>query len=379
MGFGSERVMGVGLPLLQALTTAEFRAVVAHEFGHFHGGDTRLGPWLYKTRSAIGRTLAAFEQKRSWLGKPFEWYGHLFLRITHAVSRQQEFAADALAAGVAGAEHLVSGLTTIHGMAPAFPSFWTTEVVPALKAGVRPPIAEGFRRFTTSPAVATQIQSLVAQELAQGTLDPYDTHPPLKERIAALRAVPAPSEVHSEPPAISLLGNADQAESALLSYLLPPALHDALKPATWTDLGALVWLPRWRQVVTDNSARLNALSPHGLPALAEPAGALAVQLKLAARVEVAGEKQIAESRFLVGAAIALALDARGFTFTALPGEPVVFARGPLTMLPFQVMTDLASGALSSDAWLAFCAESGIDSIRLGDDPTTKASPGGSGI
>jgi Zn-dependent protease with chaperone function len=42
MGFFSRRVMGLGLPLLSLLTVSELRAVLAHEFGHFHGGDTKL-------------------------------------------------------------------------------------------------------------------------------------------------------------------------------------------------------------------------------------------------------------------------------------------------------------------------------------------------
>jgi Zn-dependent protease with chaperone function len=40
MGFGSRRVMGVGLPLLGTLTIDQFRAVLAHEFGHYDAGDT---------------------------------------------------------------------------------------------------------------------------------------------------------------------------------------------------------------------------------------------------------------------------------------------------------------------------------------------------
>ncbi|MBV9774345.1 MAG: M48 family metallopeptidase, partial [Gemmatimonadetes bacterium] len=62
MGVGSRRVMGLGLPLLQALTVRQTGAVVAHEFGHFHGGDTALGPWIYKTRAAIGRTLVGLSR-----------------------------------------------------------------------------------------------------------------------------------------------------------------------------------------------------------------------------------------------------------------------------------------------------------------------------
>ena len=52
MGFGSRRVMGLGLSLMQILTVSELRAVVAHEFGHFHGGDVAIGPWIHKTSAA---------------------------------------------------------------------------------------------------------------------------------------------------------------------------------------------------------------------------------------------------------------------------------------------------------------------------------------
>ena len=57
MGFGSRRVMGIGLPLIKGLSPAELRSVIAHEFGHYVSGDVALGPWIHKTRAAIGRTL----------------------------------------------------------------------------------------------------------------------------------------------------------------------------------------------------------------------------------------------------------------------------------------------------------------------------------
>jgi Zn-dependent protease with chaperone function len=98
LGVGSRRVMGIGLPLLEMLSIDELRAVLAHEFGHYHGGDTALGPWIYRTRTAIGRTLDSLARHSSLLMKPFNWYGLGFLRITHAISRRQEYAADALAA-----------------------------------------------------------------------------------------------------------------------------------------------------------------------------------------------------------------------------------------------------------------------------------------
>ncbi|HMH76247.1 MAG TPA: hypothetical protein VK547_06445, partial [Candidatus Udaeobacter sp.] len=59
---------------------------------------------------------------------PFVWYGKLFLRVSHAVSRRQELAADRLAAHVVGARPLAEGLRKIHVAAPVFGYYWSNEV-----------------------------------------------------------------------------------------------------------------------------------------------------------------------------------------------------------------------------------------------------------
>ena len=64
------------------------------------------------------------------------WYGNGFLRITHAVSRRQELAADALAARVAGRSAMARALRTIHGAGDAFGFYWSNEVVPAISRGL---------------------------------------------------------------------------------------------------------------------------------------------------------------------------------------------------------------------------------------------------
>ena len=89
MGLGSRRVMGLGLPLLQALTVPELRAVLAHEFGHLDGGDVALGPWIYSTRGALLRTLQDLHQHSQALTLPFQWFANLFFRVTHAISRHR--------------------------------------------------------------------------------------------------------------------------------------------------------------------------------------------------------------------------------------------------------------------------------------------------
>jgi Zn-dependent protease with chaperone function len=92
-----------------------------------------LAPWIYKTREAIIRTVRQLSGNSSVLHLPFVWYGQVFLRVTQAISRRQEFAADALAARTVGARPLGSGLRTIFGAALANHRWPTPSVAPRRK------------------------------------------------------------------------------------------------------------------------------------------------------------------------------------------------------------------------------------------------------
>ena len=147
LGIGGRRVMLVGLPFIDPLTVRQLRAVVAHEFGHFHAGDTRLGPWFFRTYDALERTVIALHEAESIWRKPFTWYLDMFLRRTAALKRRQEFLADELAARIAGAEATIETLEATGRAAPAFDAFWRGEAAPVLESGHRAPLLEGFRRF----------------------------------------------------------------------------------------------------------------------------------------------------------------------------------------------------------------------------------------
>jgi Zn-dependent protease with chaperone function len=366
MGIASRRVMGLGLPLMAMLTVDELRAVLAHEFGHYHGGDTALGPWIYRTRSAIGRTLVHMARHSSWLVKPFEWYGAAFLRITHAISRRQEYAADALAARTVGAMPLATGLLAIEGAAAAFTPYWFTELAPVLERGFRPPIAMGFASFVSSPNVAPQLSAAVEQAITDAKVDVFDTHPPLGDRLRALGVqLTASTRTDAEPRAITLLGDLDGVEARLITFV-SHGKHGSPSPIAWVDAGDRVWSALWRDRVQTGRALLAGLTPAQIPGLASDLAHTAVAFGFAPNREVAQKKGgDGEVAHLLASACAVALLDRGWSLSALPGETVVFSRGAAVITPFASIGALSTGSLSAEEWQASWRDVGLADLDLG--------------
>ncbi|MGM0555757.1 MAG: M48 family metallopeptidase [Myxococcota bacterium] len=97
----------VGLPLLSFLTLDEFRAVIAHEFGHLSGKHSSFTSWIYRLRSTWARLLESFdgEEKPSLLfGRFFRKFAPYFNAYTFVLARRQEYEADEASAQLAGAD-----------------------------------------------------------------------------------------------------------------------------------------------------------------------------------------------------------------------------------------------------------------------------------
>src|SRR5688572_13113486 len=159
LGFRKHRVLMVGAPLFPLLTIDQFRAMLAHEFGHFYWGDTRLGPWLHRADDAIHITIDTLDQAQytAWVNVLLFGYAEWFFEITHDLMRQQEFLADQLAAKVAGSKARIEGLQLEYIGDDAFDAYWTGTILPILDFGFRPPILEGFRRFLAVQAISRSV------------------------------------------------------------------------------------------------------------------------------------------------------------------------------------------------------------------------------
>ena len=296
---------------------------------------------------------------------PFVWYGNMFLRVTHAVSRAQELAADALAARIAGAPAVARGLAAVDGAARTFGHYWRGEAVPVLSAGFLPSLTDGFRRFLDEKPIAEAVARSVAEQLAGGKADPYDTHPPLRERIAALGGLPPGGAPAGEPSALTLLDDVPALERRLLGTIAGDDAVAKLQPVGWDEAGERVFVPQWSQAVQKHARGLGGLTPAALPQRAKPPRELArTVLGRSARAPVPDEA-IQEAAGVLGCALAVALRARGHRLRCVPGAPITFHSGERQIEPFGVVAALADGRLTAADWQATCEAFGIAEVDLG--------------
>lgn len=363
MGFGGSRVMGLGLPLLQGLSRGQMRAVIAHEFGHYYGGDTRLGPVLYRTRSAIGRTVNGLGD--SWLQLPFRWYAELFMRVSQAASRHQEFAADALAARLCGGGTMIGALEALPGLSQAFPAYWESEVGPTLQAGFLPPLANGFGRFIAHPDVVPHLQRVQESALGESVGHPHDTHPPLPERLAALaNEAGAPSDPSDTVRAITLVEDVSALERSLLVHQYPDGNVGRLEAIGWDEVGDKVLLPRYLETVRNQEAVVHGLTTDALPVTVKELPALVGRLTLPAGRQVDAQAKETYALHILGSALSLALHGRGWVIHAGPGDPVTFRKSDQTLLPFRLLEQLRSDALSADPWRSLLSANDLVGLSL---------------
>jgi Zn-dependent protease with chaperone function len=137
MLFPVKKNLKIGLGLVNSLTLSEFKAVMAHEFGHFSQRSMKLGSFVYNVNKAIFNML--YDNKS--FGEFLQGWGNLhaaiglFVAITSGIikgiqkilqkmyglinksymslSREMEFHADAVAASVSGSENCISALRKV--------------------------------------------------------------------------------------------------------------------------------------------------------------------------------------------------------------------------------------------------------------------------
>jgi Zn-dependent protease with chaperone function len=379
LGAGSRRVMALGLPLLSVLTVSELRSVLAHEFAHYYGGDTSLGPWIRKAQESLGRSLQSLTSDTglfSFLSRMayiallrllvvgvFVLYWKLFLRLTLLASRQWEYRADELACAVGGAEPLLSGLSKIDGAAFAWPSFWQSEAVPPLEAGFRPPLAEGFARFLAAPSVSGKVESLVAEHQKNAKPNAFDTHPTFKQRSSRASSLPYETPDLNDAPALSLFDSVPDMELSALQPLIREAKIAPPKPVAWELIGPVMYIPLWRGFTEAYREILLPYTIGDIPTALANLPQIAAQIRDPKGTLLTREQRAERCLSLVWMAFTVTLLANGWRLRAAPGECSVHKDGQ-ALAPNELIHRLKEGAITEADYRALADRLGIAHLPL---------------
>jgi len=378
MGFGSRRVMGLGLPLLSVLTVSQFRAVLAHEFAHYYGGDTSLGPWVYKTKMSIIRIfenignvgelarIAILGVMYMMVAGLLKGYFQAFLRAINLVSRRQEYRADELACLIAGRQSLIDGLLAIHRAATAWPFYWNNEVSPALSESSLVALGDGFSRFLSVPAITTAIGKSLDKRLLEEVVHPFDTHPPLRDRIAAARSLADRALPQDTRLASTLFDDLANTEVRFVTQCIPDMGSTRLKYVAWDEVGVRVRIPSWEKFVSEYSQPLRGVTAESLPNEVPKFRDIGSRIRDPKGMLLSPPQRTARAGGLFAAALALAQIRNGWQLETQPGVFHI-RRGTAEFNPFDAVNQLMAGKLTPEAWVARCDELGISKYALLSD------------
>ena len=371
MGFGGRRVMGIGLPLIKGLSPVELKSVIGHEFGHYVSGDVALGPWIYKTRATIGRTLHGVSG--NWiLEKIFNWYGRIFMRMTTQISREQEFVADATAARVAGTAPAVSALKRVEVIAPAYSTYVNNEVMPVLQAGFLPPVSEGFERYMSDPDLHQVFQEY-AKHAIGAEAGEFDTHPRTAERIAALERIKSPERATANDSAAVMLKDPDRHARALLEHNYGRDNVVTLKAIAWDDVGAKVYALMWEEQVKRHAKWLGNLTADQIPSDKKWFLAKGNELVSKDEADAPPDYKIGYATHVLSCAVGATLLRAGWIIETAPGKPIVVEKDGVRFEPLASVTKLADGSLESASWKSSCESMMIATAPLAANPRKEPS------
>lgn len=193
------RVLVLGVPLWLALEPQSRVALLSHELAHYASGDTRRGRWvggalgiLHGWRhlllpsphdDVISDSGDGFAQIAALLSRAAMWVvglvpmalGTALLRLTMVDSRAAEYRADAIAVTVAGRDGMLELLHLVGRTAGLEAALQRASLAPGGDV-----IAAAAAHRANGPA----------PETTEEPSDPYDSHPPNRLRVDAVRHCP---------------------------------------------------------------------------------------------------------------------------------------------------------------------------------------------
>lgn len=245
--FGWDRnYLLIGLPLLKTMSMDQFKAVLAHEFGHLARGDSRFSNRIYRQRLRWQRVVDELENDQSrgtFLFKPFlNWFSPYFSAFSFPLARANEILADATSARLTSPRAAAEALTSVNVLGGYLDEqFWPR--IHKLADDHPQPNFAPFRELGGNVAQDAGPESLgrwLQQAMARETSS-SNTHPALCDRLQAI----------GEQPRLAL-PEAGHSAARLLGDLAPKI--EAHFDAAWKGNVSERWRNRFKQVQEGRAA-----------------------------------------------------------------------------------------------------------------------------
>lgn len=203
---GGERCLLIGAGVLERMPLDAFKAILAHEYGHFSNRDTAGGGFALSVRRSLLKLIIGIAQSGhavAW--NPAWWFAkgfyRLFLRISQGASRLQEILADRHAAEVYGGAAFASGLKHVVACSITFDDHVNGTINRALQSKEPlhglwspPSAADGTEAVVTDDEGESKPVAQLFAEAWARTPSPYDSHPAPCDRIRWIENVTGKAE-----------------------------------------------------------------------------------------------------------------------------------------------------------------------------------------
>ena len=181
------RVLLVGAGVLNDFKSNDFRAVLAHEYGHFQNRDTAGGDVALRVRMSmmkLAESMIASGQATVW-NVAFHFlrlYDFVFRRISHGATRLQEVLADRTAVRLYGAPAFECGLSHVIRRSVEFDYLAEREVRDAIEK--KRSLNNLYAPARLEGTDDEQAIAKLIKEVLERPTTADDTHPAPGERIA---------------------------------------------------------------------------------------------------------------------------------------------------------------------------------------------------
>ena len=188
-----ERCLILGIGALEGLPVRPFKAILAHEYGHFSNQDTAGGGFALAVRRSLMTMagLLAASGAAAWYNPAWLFlngFHRMFLRISQGASRLQEVLADRWAAFLYGSRSFEEGLRHVISRSVQFQAHAsaTLKEVSEKKVALANLYTFQPEKGMPGPEIAKAVESALAAPAS-----PYDSHPAPADRFAWVRTLGA--------------------------------------------------------------------------------------------------------------------------------------------------------------------------------------------